>query len=176
MFKKILVGLDDAETCDTLFEKALMLARCTGANLLLISVISPIDSFSPPILASSGKSYNLPNTDQSVWSVYRDIHQEYIDKARERLSHFVKRAQAAHIETDYVQRVGSPGHAICEQAKASDADVILVGSHGRSGLSELWLGSVSNYVLHHAPCSVCVIREQGQSRWSDEGLVQKCPI
>ena len=54
----------------------------------------------------------------------------------------------------------SEGWEICQRAKVWQADLIIVGSHGRTGLSELFLGSVSNYVMHHAPCSVMVIHRQ----------------
>ena len=159
MFRKILVGLDSGETCDTIFERALRLAQSTGANLLLIGVVAPVDSVSAPILASSEESDNLPSADQSLWSVYQNLHQDFIEQERNRLSHFVKRAQATDVGAEFFQCAGSPGRVICQQAKACDADLIVVGSHGRIGMSELLLGSVSNYVLHHAPCSVFVIRE-----------------
>ncbi|MGF1516635.1 MAG: universal stress protein, partial [Nodosilinea sp.] len=54
----------------------------------------------------------------------------------------------------------SPGRVICTLAKTWAADLIVVGSHRRKGLSELFLGSVSNYVMHHAPCSVLVVDAQ----------------
>lgn len=59
----------------------------------------------------------------------------------------------------FEQVVGSPGRSICQAAKAWEADLIVVGSHQRKGLSEMILGSVSNYVLHHAPCSVLVVHQ-----------------
>ena len=74
------------------------------------------------------------------------------------LKNFADKAIAAGIETEFIQDIGSPGPAICKLAKTRDADLIIVGSHGRTGLSEMLLGSVSNYVVHHAPCSVMVVR------------------
>ena len=160
MFKNILAALDDGETCDLVFERALTLTQATGANLQLLSVIAPIDNISPSVLASSDKSYNPSSADQSVWSVYQDVHEDCIKKQQERLNRLSERAREKGIEAEFFQRAGSPGRAICQQAKDGEAGLIVVGSHGRRGLSELWLGSVSNYVLHHAPCSVLVIREQ----------------
>lgn len=66
-------------------------------------------------------------------------------------------AIAAGVKTDFAQTSGSPGQAICNLDRTWGADLIVVGRWGRSGLNELLFGSVSNYVLHHAPCSVLVV-------------------
>jgi nucleotide-binding universal stress UspA family protein len=50
---------------------------------------------------------------------------------------------------------GHPGRIICEEA--ADFDMIVIGSRGRSPLSELLLGSVGSYVVHNAPCAVLVV-------------------
>jgi nucleotide-binding universal stress UspA family protein len=54
---------------------------------------------------------------------------------------------------------GDPGHSICESAQNWGADLIVLGRRGRTGFAEAFLGSVSNYVVHHASCSVFVIQE-----------------
>ncbi|NJN32588.1 MAG: universal stress protein [Synechococcales cyanobacterium RM1_1_8] len=61
---------------------------------------------------------------------------------------------------------GRAGHLICHQAKTWEAELILLGRRGRSGLKELMLGSVSSYVMHRANCSVLVI--QGSLPATDE--------
>lgn len=53
---------------------------------------------------------------------------------------------------------GDPGDAICRYAAEHDADVIVVGSHGSGFVKRVLVGSVSHYVLHHAPCPVLVVR------------------
>jgi nucleotide-binding universal stress UspA family protein len=58
--------------------------------------------------------------------------------------------------------VGDPANTICRIAEVLAVDVIVVGSHGRTGLSRLFLGSVSEHVVRHAPCSVLVVRDRTQ--------------
>lgn len=137
MFKQILVGLDAGKTAEVIFKKSVTLAQTTGAKLTLIGVLMSVET----------------------WSVYEGRYQEYELKELDRLKRFAERAQAAGVETQVVQMAGAPGPAICEQAKTAGVDLLMVGSHGRMGLSEMVLGSVSNYVVHHAVCSVLVIHK-----------------
>jgi universal stress protein A len=53
---------------------------------------------------------------------------------------------------------GSPANAIVEYARSIHADVIVVGTHGRDGVSRLLMGSVAEHVVRHAPCPVLVVR------------------
>jgi len=53
---------------------------------------------------------------------------------------------------------GDPRSALVDEARQEHADLIVVGSHGRSGLSKLLLGSVASHVVAHAPCSVLVVK------------------
>ncbi len=57
--------------------------------------------------------------------------------------------------------VGSPESSIVEAAEEMNANLIIVGSHGYSRWERLLLGSVSDSVIHHAPCSVLVVRSDG---------------
>ena len=58
---------------------------------------------------------------------------------------------------------GSPGPIICEYAERIGADLIIIGSHGRTGLRRMLMGSVAETVVRHAPCSVIVVRQTGQA-------------
>lgn len=62
--------------------------------------------------------------------------------------------------TEEIELLAELGIALLLFVKTWDADLIVVGSHGRKGLSEMLLGSVSNYVVHHAPCSVIIVHGQ----------------
>lgn len=157
MFKKIVVALDLDETCVTLFDRALSLAQTTGATLALLSVLSPNGDGTLPLLSYPGITGYPLTMDETVWSVYQQRYQEYKTQGRSALSRFVGQAKAAGVAATFAQVTGNPGWTICDRAKTEQADLIIVGSHGRRGLSEILIGSVSNYVTHHAPCSVLVV-------------------
>ncbi len=147
--KRILVALDYGDTRQNVFEQAMVLAQATQANLNLLNVLAP----------ESDNSLNFsPYSDQD-WANYVDRYREIKTVSFKLLEELADHAKAAGIKTELTQDVGSPGSVICKLAKKWDADLIIVGSHGRKGLSEMLLGSVSNYVVHHAPCSVMVVHE-----------------
>jgi nucleotide-binding universal stress UspA family protein len=82
----------------------------------------------------------------------------YETESLERLRGWAAIANTAGVATEFRQLIGTAGTAICKAAQEWDADLILMGSRGRQGLAELVLGSVSNDVMHKAPCSVLVVK------------------
>ncbi|HEY4632549.1 MAG TPA: universal stress protein, partial [Candidatus Limnocylindrales bacterium] len=66
---------------------------------------------------------------------------------------------AAGLEATAERRDGEPAREILAAAVATGADLIVVGTHGRTGLARLAKGSVAGKVLHHASCSVLIVRE-----------------
>jgi nucleotide-binding universal stress UspA family protein len=69
-------------------------------------------------------------------------------------------ASLSNAELDEVVEVGDAADVICRVADRLGVDVVIVGSHGRSGLGRLFLGSVSEHVVRHAPCPVLVVRNR----------------
>ncbi len=159
MFSKILVALDHGDTSKILFPKAVGLAQSLGAELLLLSVLTPDGDGNLPLPDYSGLTSYAIGMSGNLWDVYLKSYREYEVAATERLRNFVERASDMGVRSEFKQINGDVGRAICEQAKSWQADLVMVGSHGRKGLGEMLLGSVSNYVMHHAPCSVLVVHE-----------------
>jgi nucleotide-binding universal stress UspA family protein len=75
----------------------------------------------------------------------------------------VQRAKAAAVDATFLVWEGEPGEAIVAAATAESADLIVVGSHGRSGVSRFFIGSVSDFVVRHAHCPVMVVRGRVES-------------
>jgi len=149
MIKNILVALDDGDTCQSVFNRAIELAQPLHAKLNLVSVLMP---------ERDDSLTQAPYSDAD-WKTYADRYRDLQTAGFRMLESLTAKAQEAGISAAFTQAVGSPGPAICELARTWSTDLILVGSHGRKGLSEMLLGSVSNYVVHHATCSVMVVHE-----------------
>lgn len=91
-------------------------------------------------------------------AAYYERWRSFVKDGLKHLNILEKQAQENGVETDILQEIGRPGHAICALAQERNVDLIIMGNRGRSGLSEAVLGSQSNYVMHHAPCSVLIHR------------------
>jgi nucleotide-binding universal stress UspA family protein len=72
----------------------------------------------------------------------------------------VRTARAAGVSAEYLVWAGEPGSSLVSIVEAEDADVLVVGTRGRSGPERMLLGSVSDHVVHHARCPVLVVRPE----------------
>ncbi|MEM9089155.1 MAG: universal stress protein [Cyanobacteria bacterium P01_F01_bin.53] len=154
MTQRILVALDLLEP--DVFETALSLATATHADLLLLHVLSARAFSAPPVPFGSRMDYSVALS-QHTWELYQKQWQAFVEESLETLRTYTGRAEVAGVNADFMQSENEPGPGICSMASTWNADMIVMGSHQRRGLSELFLGSVSNYVMHHAPCSVMVV-------------------
>jgi len=157
MFSKILVAVTNNEIGQQVFEKALTLAGASNAELILLHVISPFDD---DYLAASRMQTDEAYTNFHTHGVEYYLRQWEALKQRgiDFLTLLTNQAIAKNINAEFTQEIGDPSRLICETARTWKADLIVMGRRGRSGLSEFFLGSVSNYVLHHAPCSVLTVQ------------------
>lgn len=156
MFKRILVALDRSEMGEQIFKQGLALAKSTGATLLLLHVLSSEEEGSPYVTVFSNFNY-YPGIGDQTFEFYQKQWNTFKNEGIEMLQSFCAKANEQGIETEFTQNFGSPGRIICDLASNWNADLIIMGRRGHSGLKELFLGSVSNYVLHHAPCSVHIV-------------------
>lgn len=156
MFAKILVAIDSSTIGRNVFDKALALAKTTGASIMLLHVLSSEEGM-PYLPTSFGRDYYAGLSSKAL-EIYQQQCKEIENQGLNLLQSFAAQAIAAGVSTEFTQNQGSPGQIICDLAINWQADLIVVGRRGRSGINELILGSVSNYVLHHASCSVLVVQ------------------
>ncbi len=156
MYTSILVAIDVFDQRTIVFEQALKLAKMTEAKLILLHVLSR-DEVGYPMVPPLGIDEN-----------YYDRWRGFVKQGLQRLKGFAEQAQTEGVATEIHQEIGRPGHVICEVAEKRKINLIVIGNRGRSGLPEVVLGSQSNYVMHHALCSVLVHRLARSSSVSSE--------
>lgn len=142
--------------------EAAEIAQATKGTLNLLHVLLPPSSgFPNPAYVTANGLHSTVNPESfqlylSEWQTLQNKNQMTLDEQANQLS---KRGMAV----EWTQAIGDPGRQICKIAQDWDADLIMLGRRGLSGLSEILLGSVSNYVMHHAPCSVVAVQGQRQA-------------
>ena len=156
MFNKILAAVDRSDMSIKVFEQALSLAKITSANLMLLHILSQEEEGSPEALIYPNIDY-YPGWNEQSFKLYQEHWDKFKNEGLQMLQSWSAQANTSGVNTEFTQNTGSPGRMICELATSWDADLIIMGRRGRSGLAEFFLGSVSNYVLHHAPCSVQIV-------------------
>jgi nucleotide-binding universal stress UspA family protein len=162
VFQKILVALDSTQGSDHVFQEALSLAKNDQSKMLLLHVLSGEESSSPNIPLSPILDY-YPQASSKATENYQKQWRIFEEKCLHQLNTYREEAAAVGVNSEVRQQLGSPGFTVCEVAQTWEADLIVIGSRGHSLLRQLVLGSVSNYVLHHSPCSVLVVYAQRES-------------
>ncbi|HEY9624003.1 MAG TPA: universal stress protein [Crinalium sp.] len=161
MLKKILVALDNSDMSAQVFEKALSIAKQLNASLMLLHVLSLDEDESLNYPGFYALDY-YPGLSPEAMEIYRTQWEAYKQQGLNLLRQRADQASEGGITVEFAQISGNSGPIICQKAKTWAADLIVIGRRGRSGLSEMLLGSVSNYVLHHAPCSVLVVHREAK--------------
>ena len=142
---KVLFPTDFSEAADKAFESALFLAGTHKAELMLLHVVDQLHGFTHyEILALTPM----------------EIVEKLVKHAHEKLQEMVDRARQEGVMASETVREGKTWAVICDAAKEDNADVIVMGSQGRTGLSHALIGSVAETVVRHADCPVMVIRNR----------------
>jgi nucleotide-binding universal stress UspA family protein len=157
MFRKILVAVNDLSEDKSVFDAAIAVAKADNAALMLLHVLTPFDQNYPTSIYPGVDGVYIGLHEEAL-QVYMDQWKQFEQKGLEMLRSLASEARAQGLEVEFSQNLGDAGRTICAIAQTWQADLIVLGRHGRKGLSELFLGSVSNYVLHHAPCSVLTVQ------------------
>ncbi|MFK8185580.1 MAG: universal stress protein [Phormidesmis sp.] len=160
MFDKILVALDLNDSYESPFAQALSLAAQTKAKLVLLQVLDAEDSYAAPFPYYAGTTGYPLVFDETLWSRYQAEYKAHQEQGKRILERLVKQAIAAGVNAEFIQAQGDAGKRICNCAQLQKVDLVIVGSHGRRGFQEFLMGSVSNYVMHRAPCTVMIAREK----------------
>jgi universal stress protein A len=143
--RSILLPTDFSECGNYALSYAASLARSFGASILCVHVIEPM----VPTVGYSGMTEPLP---------IADITDQLENSAERELPKIAEREEFAGLETEELIVHGEAASEIVRVARERKVDLIVVSSHGRTGLGRILFGSTAEAVVRHAPCPVLVVK------------------
>lgn len=144
MYKNIVVGTDGSDSAQAAVTQAAELAKLAGSRLVLVTAFRSIRALA---LMAAGGSATID---------LAEAEDQQRAEAEELLVHALMRVDTGGIPVSTHARAGDAAETILRVAEEVDADLIVVGNRGMSGVSRFLLGSVPNRVVHHAPCAVLI--------------------
>ena len=140
--RKILVPLDFSDCSLKALKYALALARQFGGELTLLHVVEAAFYATDPSLAAP----MYPEEEMRLF-------------AEKKLAMLARSALGDQVPAALLVRLGQPVVEISALAREANIDLIVISTHGNTGLKHFLLGSVAENVVRHAPCPVLVVRE-----------------
>jgi universal stress protein A len=140
--KHLLVPIDFSECSKKALQYAIPLAKEHEAAITLLYVVTPV--------YGTGEYGALD---------YGELEVSMRQGGEKELAKLAEEEVRGQIPTGLLVRTGSPAHEIIEAARRLPADLIVISTHGRTGLKHVLLGSVAEQVVRTAPCPVFVVRE-----------------
>jgi nucleotide-binding universal stress UspA family protein len=140
--RRIIHPTDFSDAAQPAFQYALEAARRDDAELVLVHVLEPVSDFADEVYILRAEKLREAARDSARW------HFEKL----------VTAAREAGVRVSDLLLEGSPAEQIAREANASGAHLIVMGTHGRTGLSRLVLGSVAQHVIALAACPVVVVK------------------
>ncbi len=138
----VVVGYDGTPQSETAL--AHVCRRHADARVTILYVINPV-------AAGYSAEVSLPRTASEWYETEQERAEETLDAARET-------ATGYGVDAETAVEVGRPASAIVEYVQTVDADHVVLGSHGRTGVSRVLLGSVAEGVMRRSPVPVTVVR------------------
>ena len=142
--RRILHPSDFSRASAAAFVKAVDLAATNRAELFVVHVLAPV-------IPMVGDGYVSPK-------VYQEIETSARAEAQKQLDSLVAKAKKAGVRARSFLVGGVPHEQITRAARSKRADLVVIGTHGRTGLAKFFLGSVAGRVVSIAPCPVLTVR------------------
>ncbi len=142
--RRIFHPSDFSRASGAAFTRAVAMAKANRARLLLVHVLAP-----PVPIAGEGYISS---------KVYDDLEASARAYGQKQLSALVAKTRKAGVKAVTLLLDGVAHEQIVRAAKSKNADLIVIGTHGRTGLAKFFLGSVASRVVAAAPCPVLTVR------------------
>jgi len=143
MYKRILIATDGSDKSKKAAEEGIELAKALGAQVIALNVVNEV------VIASAVRQ--LGSDRKEVEAKLKAAGGKAVDDIK-------AMGGKAGVAVDTIVRIGAPANAVIDVAESEKADLIIMGSHGESGVSKLLIGSVVQKVLYWATIPVLVVR------------------
>ena len=153
MYHKILVAIDCSPISEKVFETGLTLAKALNSQLMLVHILSLESQDKPINFSTDFAGYDLEKLEtlKIKWEIFRHESLKLLQKWSEQ-------ANAQSVKTEFTQLTGNPGSSILSLSQDWGAELIIMGRRGKSTLKEIFLGSVSSYIIHRSHCAVHLVQ------------------
>jgi nucleotide-binding universal stress UspA family protein len=140
--RRILVPIDFSDHADPVIEWAAHLAEEHGSEIVLLH------AYHVPVEFQQAEGAYLP---AEFWTAVKE-------EARQSLAQYGERLRARGLPVEEVTREGYPATVIEDEVDRQQADLVVIGSHGRTGLRHLLLGSIAERVVQKVRCPVLTVK------------------
>jgi nucleotide-binding universal stress UspA family protein len=149
LFQRIIIATDFSDASTPAWEEALSLALENEASLVVVHAYE--------------RRFAIPSAGVTL-NVYEEWDRYALTAADDTLDQLVAAAKSKGIAAEKRVLAGDAEDVIVDAARDADADLIVMGTHGRRGISRVFLGSVAARVVASAPCPVLTVRERRMAR------------
>jgi|SRR5580765_254837 len=148
---RILIGVDASPHSERAVRFVTRMRWPAGSRVMVVGVMTP--PLSPPVAG----------VDAGV-SLMVEVSPEQVAETQKRVAEAEAELRAAGMATESRIPIGDPREVLLSLVEDERIDLLVLGSHGRTGLAKLLLGSVSSHVVTHAHCSVLVVKEDAHEK------------
>ena len=141
---KILIGVDDSTHSKAALEYVKAMRWPAGTRFVVFAACMP------------AMAYTMVDAGPVTWM--RTAEEDMTVQAQELTARVERELRDAGLATEAKVVHGDPREAIVDAVRTMGVDMVVVGSHGRTGLGKLLMGSVASHVVTHAPCTVTVVK------------------
>lgn len=139
--QRVLVPIDFSECSNKALQYAIAVATQFKGTITLLHVV-------PNVSAETRLAFDMP-----------ELQRALLQEGKEKVANAISQFPHEMVTIEPLVRKGVPYHEIVLAAKELQSDLIVIGTHGRTGLRHVLTGSTAERVVRHAPCPVLVVRE-----------------
>jgi nucleotide-binding universal stress UspA family protein len=149
IYRKIMVAADGSESAKKAVDTAIEIAKLSEAKLYAVHVVSL-------------GFYLITHSIDPVWK--KEIEEQLLKEGKEATAYVESAGRAANIEVESVILRGNPAEEILGFEDRNEIDLVVIGTHGMTGISRFLLGSVAENVVRHAKKAVLVVRGEAAEK------------